>query len=98
MASELPIPAEALDDPDSFEIIRVWAANGEQFVTLEAGFDGGPENFGYMIADLIRHGARLYSQRESISARDALNKIVAGMRQELAHQNHEITGNIGHDA
>jgi Domain of unknown function (DUF5076) len=40
MADELPIPQEALTDPDSFELIRVWAANGEQFVTLESGLSG----------------------------------------------------------
>jgi len=98
MASELPIPAEVLKDPDAFEILRVWAAHGEQFVTLESGFTGGPTNFGYMIADLIQHGARLQSQKENISVREALGQIVAGMREELLHQNHTITGSIGHDA
>lgn len=98
MADELPIPNEALKDPDSFEIIRVWAANGEQFVTLESGLSGGPSNFGSMIADLIQHGARLYSQKEDISVVQALEQIIAGMRKELTHQSHEITGGIAHDA
>ena len=98
MASELPIPDEALKDPESFEIIRVWAANGEQFVTLESSFSGGPRNFGFMIADLIQHGARLYSQQEETSVREALNRIVEAVRKELTHQNHTIEGNIGHDA
>jgi hypothetical protein len=98
MADELPIPPEALKDPDSFELIRVWAAKGEQFVTIESGFNGGPTNFGYMIADLIRHGARLHSQQENIPLREALEQIIAGMRKELTHQEHEISGSIGHDA
>jgi hypothetical protein len=98
VARELPIPGEVLSDPESFEIIRVWAAHGEQFVTIESGFTGGPTNFGYMVADLIQHGARLYSQRENIPVREALERIVVGMRKELTHQNHEIKGSIGHDA
>jgi uncharacterized protein DUF5076 len=98
MADALPIPPEVLSDPESFEIIRVWAANGEQFVTIESGLSGGPMNFGYMIADLIQHGARLHAQKENISVREAIEQIVAGMREELVHQNHEISGSIGHDA
>ena len=98
MASELPIPPEVLRDPESFEIIRVWAANGAQWVTMESGFSGGPTNFGYMIADLIQHGARLYSQRENISVREALEGIVAGVRKELQRQDSTITGSIAHDA
>jgi hypothetical protein len=98
MADELPIPAEVLKDPDSFEIIRVWAAHGEQFVTLQTGFAGGPSNFGGMLADLIQHGARLYSQRENIAVFEALEQIVSGMRDELRRQTHEITGSIAHDA
>jgi hypothetical protein len=98
MADELEIPAEVLKDPDAFEIIRVWAAHGEQFVTLEPSFTGGPTNFGYMIADLIQHGARRHSQKENISVREALDRIIAGMRKELLHQDHRITGSIGHDA
>lgn len=98
MATELPIPAEVLNDPESFEIIRVWAANGEQVVTIESRFTGGPTNFGYMIADLVQHGARLYSQRENVPVREALTGIVAGLNKELKRQDHTITGSIGHDA
>jgi hypothetical protein len=98
MADELPIPAEVLKDPDSFEIIRVWAARGEQFVALQTGFAGGPSNFGGMIADLIQHGARLFSQRENIAVFQALEQIVFGMRDERQRETHEIPGSIAHDA
>jgi hypothetical protein len=98
MALELEIPPKALDDPDSFELIRVWAAGGSQHVTIIPNFDGGCENFGCLVADLIRHGARLYSQRENLELRESLERIVAAMRRELTEQNSTITGSIGHDA
>jgi hypothetical protein len=98
MPLELEIPPKAIDDPDSFELIRVWAASGSQHVTIIPNFGGGCENFGALVADLIRHGARLYSQRENIELRESLERIVAAMRRELTEQGNTITGSIGHDA
>ena len=98
MPLELQIPPKALDDPDSFELIRVWAASGSQHVTIIPNFGGGCENFGCLVADLIRHGARLYSQRENLELSEALERIVASMHRELAEQSNVITGGIGHDA
>ena len=98
MPLELEIPPKALKDPDSFELLRVWAADGSQHVTIIPNFDGGCENFGALVADLIRHGARLYSQRENIEVRESLERIVAAMRRELNEQSNTITGSIGHDA
>ncbi len=70
----LIIPPAAEGDPESFELLRLWAANGELHVVVESSLDGGPEDFGGMLADLARHGALLYSQREGISPLDALRR------------------------
>jgi hypothetical protein len=51
-----------------------------------------------MIADLVQHGARLYSQRENLPVREAPTGIIAGLNKELKRQDHTITGSIGHDA
>jgi len=98
MTRELEIPPAALDDPESFELIRVWAADGAQHVTILPDLTGGPANFGALLADLARHGARLYSQRENISRLDALEKIVSRMSREIRDQDRDITGSIGLDA
>jgi hypothetical protein len=98
MTRELDIPPAALKDPDSFELIRVWAADDAQHVTIIPNLTGGPSNFGALLADLARHGARLYSQKENISILEALEKITSRMSRELKEQGRNITGSIGHDA
>jgi hypothetical protein len=98
MPQELVIPPEALTDPDSFELIRVWAANEAQHVTIIPNLTGGASNFGALLADLVMHGARLYSQRENISLIEAKEKIVSRVNKELKEQNRNVSGSIGHDA
>jgi uncharacterized protein DUF5076 len=98
MTRELDIPPAALKDPASFELIRVWAADDAQHVTIIPNLTGGPSNFGALLADLARHGARLYSQKENISILEALEKTTSYMSRELKEQGRNITGSIGHDA
>ena len=98
MARELDIPPAALEDPESFELVRVWAADEVQHVTIVPNLTGGPSNFGALLADLARHGARLYSQRENISTLEALEKILSRMNKEIREQGRNVTGSIGHDA
>jgi hypothetical protein len=75
---ELIIPPAAEADPQSFEILRVWAADGEQHVTIESVLEGNAQDFGEMLVDLARHGANLYRQRESVSFTEALRRIREG--------------------
>lgn len=98
MARELDIPPAALKDAESFELIRVWAADEVQHVTIIPNLTGGPSNFGALLADLARHGARLYSQKENISMLEALEEILSRMNKELQEQRRNIAGSIGHDA
>lgn len=98
MPEELDIPDAVHNDPDAFELLRVWAADGEQHVTISAQLRGEAADFGVLIADLVQHGARLYSQREGLTVRNALELILSGIRKELKEQTHGVTGSIGHDA
>ena len=61
---ELAIPPAAAADPESFELLRVWAAAGACHTTIRSDLRGGAEAFGIMLCDLARHGALLYSERE----------------------------------
>jgi hypothetical protein len=38
--TELPIPPVALEDNNSFELLRVWAAFEEQHVSIHPGLNG----------------------------------------------------------
>lgn len=75
---ELVIPPVAEEDPESFELVRVWAAYGDQHVTIKSTLQGEAQDFGEMLVDLARHGANLYSQREGVSFTEALKRIRAG--------------------
>ncbi len=65
MPKELQIPPAAEADDDSFELLRVWAANEEQHVVIHSGLEGGPSAFGYMIAN-YSITARCYMQNEKV--------------------------------
>jgi len=94
---ELLRPPAADQDPDSFEILRLWAADGEQHVTIHPRLAGGAEDFGVMLAQLARHGARLYSQRDGHSFEEALTLIREGLREEFASPTGKETGEVSVD-
>jgi hypothetical protein len=87
-------PPPAVADPRSFEILRVWAARGEQHVTIHSGLNGGPEEFGYMVAQLLRHGANIFQQRDGMDPEEALARIRAGFDRELDSPTGDVTGEI----
>jgi hypothetical protein len=78
----LPVPDPAQSDPEAFELLRVWAAHGEQCVAIHSGLAGGPEGFGFMLAQLSPHAALLYAQRESMPPQEALKLIRQGFDDE----------------
>ncbi|MGY1459844.1 DUF5076 domain-containing protein [Luteimonas sp. A534] len=63
-ADELGIPPDALTDPEAFELMRLWAANGQLHVTISSEVAGGAEDFGELLADLFEHASRMYAQRD----------------------------------
>lgn len=52
---QLAIPALAAKDPRSFELLRVWIAQGSQAITLQPGIWQDPAAWGIMLADLARN-------------------------------------------
>jgi hypothetical protein len=91
---ELPIPDTVETDPAAFEILRVWAAHGEQHVAIHSRLEGGPESFGFMLAQLAKHGAILYAEREGMSPKDALKLVQAGFDDECNQPTGWPTGGI----
>lgn len=92
--TELMIPPAAKQDPAAFEILRVWAANGDQHVTIHSELNGQPYDFGYMLADLALHGAKLYSERFTIPLGRALDQIIDGFKDEISNQDGDVSGEI----
>jgi len=91
---ELLIPPEAIEDPDSFEILRVWAAKGEQHVTIRNNLNSGAYEFGYMLAQLLEHGAFLYAQKDGIDIQNARKKVLSEFQDEIEEPSGNVTGSI----
>ena len=92
---ELVIPPAALADPASaFEIIRVWAAGGQQHVTIETELQGGPEDWGFLLAQLARHMANAYHIQQRLDRSQTLSRIRAGFDKEWDRPSGHVSGHL----
>lgn len=73
---ELPVPSTAKTDASARELVRVWAAGGEQHVSIATGLWSDPGAWGLLLVDLARHVANAYEQTEG---RDPV-KVLARIR------------------
>ena len=87
-------PPAVNSDPKAFEILRLWAAHGEQHVCIRSELSGDAGDFGYMLAELAMHGANLYSERDRVSRAKALRMILSRFRQELNSPVGDPSGSI----
>lgn len=92
----LRIPAAAMKDPRSLEVLRVWIAGGEQHVALSFGMWEDASAWGVLLADLARHIAEAHAQHdESIDPEDFMESIRSGMETELDGEGDEdIEGSV----
>lgn len=93
-SDQLSIPDVANDDPDSFEILRVWVAHKRQHVSLRTGVWKDAAAWGLMLADLARHIANAYEQEEGRDRLETLQRIKAGFDAELGSPTDTPTGKI----
>jgi hypothetical protein len=92
--TKLPIPPAAIEDKDSFEILRVWAAYEEQHVSIHSGLSGHANDFGFLIAELAMHGAKLYAERFKQAENEMLLEILQGFNREIQSKSGNPTGSI----
>ena len=92
--SELIIPPAAQEDPESFELLRVWAAHEEQHVTINTDLNGDEEDFGQMLADLAFHGANLYSEKAGVTIEVVMTRLIKAFNEALNDTESERTGGI----
>jgi hypothetical protein len=91
---ELPVPASALTDPKALELLRVWAAHGNQHVTLATNLWEDPGSWGIMLVDLAKHIARAYEQMNGRNFAETLQRIRQGFDVEWDRPTYEPTGAI----
>lgn len=91
----LRIPAAAMKDPRSLEVLRVWIAQGEQHVALSFGMWEEPAAWGLLLADLARHIAGAHAQQDdAVDEEDFLEEIRAGFEAEMDAPTDEVSGNV----
>jgi hypothetical protein len=89
---ELPIPPEANSDSNARELIRVWAAHGEQHVSITTGLWDDPAAWGIALADLVIHIAKAYQLGEGKDHAETLARIRVGFEAEWEHPTGEPIG------
>jgi hypothetical protein len=94
MARELPIPAAAVHDGNSFELVRVWAAAGEQHVSIATEIWEDPGAWGILLVDLARHVARAYEQTADADRREVFRRIREAFDVEWTHPTDMGSGSI----
>ena len=90
---ELPAPPDALEDPDAFEIARVWGAFGRQHVSLDVRvWANDVRAWGIALVDLARHVADACNQLDGRSKDEVLKKIREGFEMEWQNPSDEVRG------
>ena len=98
MSSELPVPPAVLTDDRARELLRVWAANGSQHVSIATGLWSDPAAWGVVLVDLARHLSRAYEQSVTHGSSEALSRIRAGFDAEWNKTTSKATGKLVEDA
>jgi hypothetical protein len=69
---------------ESSEVARVWVTdNAGSTIWINASILADPKVFGYLMADTIRSGARVYAATLGIDEDEALQAIVNGVAEDL---------------
>ena len=101
MPRELSIPPEAIEHP-SVEMIRVWAANGQQHVVLNIGFweDRGINErsaWGIVLADMIQHIADAHESEYGHDREETIQMIRDSFNAEMNTPTSERIGSFVKD-
>lgn len=92
--NELKIPNAAIEDENSFELLRVWAAFEEQHVSIHSGLNGNTKDFGFLLAELALHASKLYSERSQVDEHSMLKEILDGFNNEIINGSGNPSGSI----
>lgn len=91
-SNQLEIPVAAIQDPKSFEVLRVWIANKGQHVSLRTAVWEDPSAYGIMLCDLMKHIANAFHQNQGRDWHETFQRIKAGLDAELASPTDPPTG------
>jgi hypothetical protein len=88
-------PPAATRDKASFELLRVWVADGGQHVSLRSGAWEDPFAWGIVLADLARHIVNAEAlQRKDLDEIAFLERMLEGFQAEIDSPTDEPDGEI----
>ena len=93
-AKQLPIPPAAVSDTRAVELLRVWAAQGTQHVSLATNLWKDPATWGIMLVDLSKHIASAYKLTTGQDRDDVLKRIREGFDAEWGSATDVTSGSI----
>lgn len=93
-ANALEIPPEALADEDAFEIMRLWAANGQLHTIICSDMQGGAEDFGELLADLFEHASRMYAERDKQPLAECRKLMLEDFMRRVGSPKDSIVGGL----
>jgi hypothetical protein len=94
MKKELPIPAACVEAKSAIELVRVWAADGAQHVSLATGLWPDPAAWGILLVDLARHVARAYEATSGAPSAASLARIREAFDVEWRSSTDTPTGSL----
>jgi hypothetical protein len=91
---ELIVPPDVKSDPGARELVRVWAAHGQQHVSIAAEAWDDPATWGIMLVDLARHIANFYHQERGMDPNAVLLRIKTLFDAEWESPTSDATGGV----
>lgn len=93
-SNELNIPEPVSLDPNAVEIVRVWAAQGKQVVSLRPDVWEDPFAWGMFLVDLAKHVANAFEQMNKGEREAVLGRIKEGFEAEWDKPTDEAEGKV----
>jgi hypothetical protein len=93
-AKELPIPPAVASDAKAIELLRVWAAHGQQHISLATNIWKDPATCGIMLVDLAKLIADAYHQTTGKDSLSILKRIRDGFDVEWGNPTDEPSGKL----
>jgi uncharacterized protein (DUF2267 family) len=99
MPNTLPIPAPAIRDSHSIEMIRVWIAEKGLHAAVNIGIWEAqdlnePDAWGIMLADVVRHIANAHEEEYGRDPREVITAVRQALERELAKPTTQAEGSF----
>ena len=100
MGKELPLPDDAAEDDEAFEVARIWVIRQDLLVSLNVGLyppgesAGESTAWGDILADTTKHVAKAIALRYDLSPAAVEREIIERFNSSLGHYSKGFAGGL----